>query len=205
MTATGNPGKDPSRWEQRYIESEIPWDTGEPDPYLIEAFASLKTSPRNVLEIGCGTGTNSIWLTQQGCAVVGLDLSPTAIQIAQDKATRAGANCQLIAGDFLTDTIPGSPFDLVYDRACFHIFDDAKDRARFAQRVSELLCDDGLWHCLLGSTDGPPRDTGPPRRSAQDIASAVEPFFEILSLNSTTFDQERHPGARAWTLIARRR
>ncbi len=94
---------------------------------------------------------------------------------------------------------------LVYDRGCFHSFGDGSDRARFAGRVAELLESGGLWHSLIGSTDGPPRDDGPPRRSAADIMAAVEPHFEILALKSTTFDEEGHQTKRAWILIARKR
>ncbi|MGA7303523.1 MAG: hypothetical protein WBW88_01565, partial [Rhodothermales bacterium] len=61
------------------------------------------------------------------------------------------------------------------------------------------------WHSLIGSTDGPPRDSGPPRRSAAEIIAAVEPHFEILQLRSTVFDQGDHREARAWVLVARRR
>jgi hypothetical protein len=62
-----------------------------------------------------------------------------------------------------------------------------------------------LWHSLIGSTDGPPRDSGPPRRSATEIVASVEPHFEILDLQSTSFDQGSHSHARAWVLVARRR
>ena len=68
-----------------------------------------------------------------------------------------------------------------------------------------LLSPEGLWYSLSGSTDGPPRDTGPPRLSAIDVCAAVEPHFEILDLRATTFDRDRHSEIRAWVLTARRR
>ena len=110
-----------------------------------------------------------------------------------------------LTADFLADSVPDGPFDFAYDRGVFHVFDGADERSRFAARVAELLAPDGLWHSLIGSTDGPPRETGPPRRSAVDVVSAVEPHFEILELRSTPFDQGRHHEARAWVLVARRR
>jgi hypothetical protein len=111
----------------------------------------------------------------------------------------------LFAGDFLVDEIPGAPYAFVYDRGVLHVFDSAKDRARFASRVAELLAPAGIWHSLIGSTDGPPRDVGPPRRSAVEITQAVEPHFEILELNSTAFHRDSPSPARAWILVARRR
>jgi cyclopropane fatty-acyl-phospholipid synthase-like methyltransferase len=157
------------------------------------------------LEIGCGTGTNSIWLAQQGFEVTGMDISPNAIAKARAKVAEAGVNCNLFAGDFLADQVPGAPYGFIYDRGCFHVFDSPKEHSRFASRVGELLAPAGIWHNLIGSTDGPPRESGPPRHSATDIVAAVEPHFEILELRSTTFDRESHSHARAWVLVARKR
>ena len=205
MGTEAPPVKDPARWERRYTVSDIPWDTGKPDPFLEAYFQNLKDKPLKILEIGCGTGTNALWLTQQGCKVVALDLSPTAVAIAQAKIDSAGVECRVLAADFLKDPIEDGPFDLIYDRAVFHIFETEEERERFAKRAAGLLGEDGVWFSLLGSTDGPPRDTGPPRRSAQEITASIEPFFEILSLQATYFDEEGHPGAKAWTLSAKRR
>jgi hypothetical protein len=110
-----------------------------------------------------------------------------------------------MVGDFLVDDVSGTPFDFVYDRGCLHTLDTSEDRSRFARRVAERLSLEGIWHSLIGSTDGPPRDSGPPRRSATEIVTAVEPYVEILELRSTTFDQGDHRHARAWVLVARRR
>ena len=157
------------------------------------------------LEIGCGTGTNLIWLAQQGFETTGLDLSQNAIAKARSKVAAAGVDSNLLVGDFLFDEIPGAPYQFVYDRGLFHVFDTAEEQSRFAARVAELLAPGGLWHSLIGSTDGPPRDTGPPRHSATEIVVAVEPHFEILELLGTTFDQDAHSSTRAWVLVARRR
>jgi len=202
--STRDPQADLDRWEGRYTDGEIPWDTGEPDVHLARWLSSGAIGPCSALEIGCGTGTNSLYLESQGFQVVGLDLSPTAIAAAQAKAAAADFEATLRVGDILIDAVPEAPFGLVYDRGVFHIF-DAPERAAFAARVADLLVPGGLWHSLLGSTDGPPRDEGPPRRTAAEIMAAVEPHFEILGLTATFFDDGEHSEARAWTLIARRR
>ena len=205
MSDPGSPSKVPIQWEQRYIDDQLPWDTGRPDIHLGRFFRASPVKPGKALEIGCGTGTNAIWLDGLGFEVVGLDLSTTAIKRATAKARAAGANCQFLAANFLTDAVPEGPYDFVYDRGCFHSFGDVSDRNRFAMRVAELLDSDGIWHSLIGSTDGPPREDGPPRRSAAEVIAAVEPRFEILELQATTFDEESHASKRAWILIARKR
>ncbi|HLU66750.1 MAG TPA: hypothetical protein VKZ63_10765, partial [Kofleriaceae bacterium] len=97
------------------------------------------------------------------------------------------------------------PFDLVFDRGCFHVFDEPADRQRFAEKVAACLGPDGMWLSLIGSTEGPPRDHGPPRRSARDIASAVEPSLAIVELRAIEFDLNLPIQADAWLLLARRR
>ena len=106
--------------------------------------------------------------------------------------------------DFLEDTLAGS-FDFVFDRGCFHVFDEPEQRARFAQRVADVLRPEGVWLSLVGSTEGPAREHGPPRRSARDIVAALEPFLEIVSLRATEFDVDLPTAARAWVCLARRR
>ncbi len=199
------PGKDPARWEQRYVDGELPWDSNKPDIHLRWAIEDFDVGPCRAVDIGCGTGTNSVWLDEVGFDVTGLDLSPTAVQLASEKAASAGAQCRFLAVDFLAGELPTEPFGIACDRGCFHCFDEAEDRDRFAARVADLLEPEGLWVSLLGSTDGSPRETGPPRRSVLDIARAIEPYFEILHLESTVFDQHEHAHARAWVLVSRKR
>lgn len=192
-------------WDQRYLEGRTPWDRGEPDRHLARVLIEFEIEPGRSLDIGCGTGTNSLWLATQGFRVTGLDISQVAIERADGKAREAGVEANFLAADFLRDSLPEGPFDFVCDRGCFHSFQDPGDRSRFADRVADLLRPDGIWHSLIGSTDGPPRDAGPPRRSARDVTQAVEPHFEILDLRSTHFGSGPHGEARAWILVARRR
>lgn len=197
--------RDRASWDQRYADDDLPWDSGTPDLHLRRVVEEQGIQPGRALEIGCGTGTNAIWLAEHGFQMTGMDISPKAIARAEAKVAAAGVDCHLVAGDFLVDQVPGAPFDFVYDRGCFHVFDAFEERSRFASRLADLLVPQGLWHSLIGSTDGPPRDSGPPRRSATEIVAAVEPHFEILDLQSTRFDQGSHSHARAWVLMARRR
>jgi SAM-dependent methyltransferase len=197
--------KNASDWDKRYVDNHLPWDSGKPDVHLRQFIEGSKTAPCKVLEVGCGTGTNTIWLAGLGFEMVGLDLSPTAIERAKVKASEAKVSCQWLAADFMKDPVPGGPFGLIFDRGCFHVFDEAHEQAQFARRVAELLQEEGIWLSLIGSTDGPPRDTGPPRHSATEIVTAAEPHFEILDLKSTTFDEEDLTHVRAWALHARRR
>ncbi len=200
-----DPATPPSSWEQRYLDNNVPWDTDSSDNHLRGFIERSQLAPCRALDVGCGTGSSAIWLHGRGFEVCGVDLSPTAIERARAKATAAGVGCQLRTADFLVDPIDEAGFGLVYDRGCFHVFDQTADRVRFAARVAALLKPDGLWHSVIGSTDGPPGNMGPPRRSALEIAIAVEPHFEILELRSAAFDDANHTQVRGWVMVARRR
>lgn len=191
-------------WEQRYVENNIPWETNKPDIHLQRLFGDLDISSGKAIEIGCGTGNNVIWLQQQGLETLGLDMSPTAISMAREKAKQQSSQAQFEVKNFLTEDIEDR-FDFAYDRGCFHTFSDTETRSQFASRLAALLEPKGIWHSLIGSTDGPPRDFGPPRRSAAEICAAVEPYFEIQRLTAVTFDEGDHKQAKAWILVAQKR
>lgn len=124
---------------------------------------------------------------------------------AEEKASGEQLACEFVAGDFFADTVVEGPFDLVYDRGCFHCFSEPAQQSRFAQRVGELLRPEGLWLSLIGSTDGPPREVGPPRHSASKVLAAIEPAFEVLELCARDFDDDRLSYARVWVMVGRRR
>ena len=73
---------------------------------------------------------------------------------------------------------------------------------RFAAQVATALAPGGLWLSLIGSTEGAPREIGPPRRSAREVALAIEPALEIVELRAAEFHGH---GAKAWFCLARRR
>jgi SAM-dependent methyltransferase len=194
-------------WDEHYQDGFLPWDTDEPDPNLVDTVQRLGLNPGRALDIGCGTGTHAVWLASLGFEVLGVDVSGRAIERAEARAKAAAAEkCTFATLDFLSETPPGQPFDFVYDRGCFHVFDEPAERARFAENVADCLTPDGRWLSLIGSTEGPPREFGPPRRSARDITDAIEPALEIVELRSVAFDLDvMEIAPAAWSCLSRRR
>jgi SAM-dependent methyltransferase len=189
-------------WNESYKSGELPWDTGEPELLLVEFVGSGRVVPCRTLEIGAGTGTNALWLAERGFDVVGIDIAPLAVERAAVKLGGRDLRCCFQTLDFLAAEPPDPPFQFVFDRGCFHVFDEPDERSRFASRVASILAPGGLWLSLIGSTEGPPREVGPPRRSAREVTLAVEPALEIIELRSAEF---RAHGAQAWFCLSRRR
>lgn len=189
-------------WNESYASGELPWDTGEPEPLLVEFVTAGRVRPTQTLEIGAGTGTNALWLAERGFDVLGIDVAPLAVERATAKLNGRALRCRFAALDFLAGTPEGGPFSFIFDRGCFHVFDEPEERARFAAQVAAAIAPGGIWLSMIGSTEGPQREVGPPRRSAREVTLAIEPALEIVELRSAEF---RGHGAPAWFCLSRER
>ena len=176
-----------NRFEERYKAGDTPWDHGTPDVNLIDMVIQRPIPKCKALDVGCGTGDNAIWLAQQYFVVTGCDISQTAIEKAKEKASMSNVNCSFIVADFLNNRIPGSPFGFVFDRGCFHSVETDEERRRFAENVASHMEEGGLWLTLMGNADGQFREIGPPQLTARELAAAVEPYCEIISLAASHF------------------
>src|SRR5208283_456945 len=134
-------------WNDSYASGVPPWDTGQPEPLLVEFITSAGLAPVRALEIGAGTGTNTIWLAERGFDVLGVDVSPLAVEKAHAKMEGRELRCRFGTLDFLATPPPGGPFHFVFDRGCFHVFDEPEERSRFAECVAAAL-EPGGSHAL---------------------------------------------------------
>jgi SAM-dependent methyltransferase len=197
-------------WNVHYAAGKAPWDTGQPEPELVELILQRGMPAGRALEIGCGTGTNALWLAARGFDVHAIDVAPLAIERARAKlaeVTLARGNATFEVRDFVNGPeLHRGNFQFVFDGGCFHVFDDPRDRESFADRVAKLLAPGGLWLSLSGSTEGAARDFGPPRRSARDLIGAIEPALEILELRAFEFTGLKFEvPPKAWRCLSRRR
>lgn len=199
--------KTQEHWDERYLSNNIPWDTDRHDRNLERMLADHRIGPCLALEIGCGSGNNAIWLAKRGFQVTALDISAIAVKAAGRKAgtLKLKGAVKFLTADMLADTIPGSPFQFVFDRGCFHSFETPEERTACTAAIHRLLAERGLWLSLIGSRDGPERTAGPPRWSAAEIAAAVEDRFEILELSATHFDSDQPDPPTAWACLMRKR
>ena len=127
-------------------------------------------SKMSVLDVGCGSGADSIQLHKSGFGrVVGLDISPTAILLAQENFVNITADpqygnprgdLQLQNADFFKygkevafSAANGNQFDVVWDRGLFHNL-DTHERGRYAIAVSRVLAPGGHLFMMTGIQRG---------------------------------------------------
>ena len=162
-------------------------------------------APCNVLDIGCGTGNNVIWLQQQGFNATGIDCTEIAIKRAREKAGMAKIDSTFYVHDFMGDNVPGAPFDFTFDRGCFHHFQQSNNLNQFAEKVALVLKNKCLWMTMTGSADESRKGPGPPQLSARQIVLAVEPYFKIISLVAGHFDTDQEIPAKNWICLMEKR
>ncbi len=192
-------------YREGYRSGVTPWDTGRPDFNLLDVVEQTPVHPCKALDVGCGFGHNSVWLSERGFAVTGIDVSEVALDHAKELAAHLNVKCVFMNADIFKADIPGALFEFIFDRGCFHSFDTGDERRKFAERIAFHLSTSGIWFSIIGSADEVPGRPGPPRRSARDVVVAVEPFFEILSLTASQFESNRPDPPKAWAVLMRRR
>ena len=123
-------------FEASYRSGDAPWDIGGPQPEIVKvAEAGLITG--SVLDIGCGTGENALFLATRGHAVFGLDGSAAAIELARRKAAERQLPVQFHVWDALELQRLRQRFETVIDVGLFHVFDD-QERRRYAESLAEV-------------------------------------------------------------------
>lgn len=194
-----------NNFEKRYRKGDTPWDHGIPDINLIELLEKREIPKCKALDIGCGTGDNSIWLANQGFTVMGCDFSPTAIEKAREKVSGKNLKCEFVVADILHDRISGAPFGFIFDRGCLHSVGSHENRRLFVKNAAAHLEEGGIWLTLTGNADEPPREVGPPQLTAEELIASVELDFEILALTSGHFGSKQENPAWAWVCLMRKR
>ncbi len=190
---------------KHYEDNFMPWVHEEPDFNLVEIVDNWPIKPCKTLEPGCGTGIDSIWLAQQGFNTTASDISPIAIKKCRENAIKIEGEVDFKVENFVTDSLKPNEYGFVFDRGFFHSFDTHNDRLEIAKRISHVLEKDGLWLSLIGNADGTKTDPGPPLRTAEQVVSAIEPYFKILSMQVSRFGNDEAKPAKIWVCLMRKR
>jgi len=185
-------------WFKSAYEGQPPWDIGRPQPAII-ALEEQGEIKGDVLDVGCGTGENSLFLAQRGHTTYGIDIVPGAIETAQEKARQRHEKATFkVLSAFKLDTL-GRRFDTVIDCGLFHTFDD-DERECFVSGLPAAMRRGGVYHMLCFSDKA--TQPGPRHVTQEEIRTAFTKgvkAFRVLSIRESYFDT-RHRDSRvaAW-------
>ena len=190
-----------SSWEDAY-KTVPPWDVGRPQPAFVELVRIGELNRGKVLDVGCGTGENALYLAEKGFAVVGVDLTNRAIGAAREKAAERKLKVDFREGNALSLDFKDSVFDNVIDSGLFHTFPD-DDRPVYAREVARVLAPTGKYFMLCFSEKEPTNWGGPRRVTRQEIESTFSPLFNINYIRDALFATRFHSnGGRAYLTSA---
>ena len=126
----------------RYLLGKPRWDTGIVPPE-VEAFAG-SYPPGWALDLGCGTGTNLLYLAQQGWQVVGVDFSRLAVQTARKRLRNAGIKADVRVDDVTRLTAVQDEYNYILDIGCYHQLSQ-DGRKAYQVNLNRLLAPGGVW------------------------------------------------------------
>jgi SAM-dependent methyltransferase len=197
---------DVERWEQRYRTGDIPWDTGRPSSELQRVLAEERMAPCRTIELGCGTGSNAVWLAAQGFDVTAVDVSPLAIEGARQRASAAGVSVRFLQADVLQPPDLGGPYRFFFDRGCYHVVRRDHDVQAYLQTL-ERITEPGTVGLVLTGNAREPHDPGPPVVDEETIHQELGRAFEIVRLREFRFDEAPGVPARflGWSCLLRRK
>ena len=132
------------------------WERRTPPSDLVELIEGPDAlAPGRALDLGCGTGTDSVYLARAGWDVTGIDMVPEALAIARRNAAVAGVRAGLVQSDVtrLSDIAKGS-FELLLEFGCFHTL-PPDQRPTYVERVAAVAAPGATF--LLYGFARPPR------------------------------------------------
>ncbi|MDD9856157.1 MAG: class I SAM-dependent methyltransferase [Gammaproteobacteria bacterium] len=148
------------RYALTYRQGGDTWETQSPNdivtqlvPSIAERFDSVK-----ILDLGCGEGRDSIWLASEGYDVTGVDISPSALNRAQELAIQKGVDPKFQEDDVVyLKAIPNDHYNIAINMGCLHMLDDPHHRASHLKQVYKKLARNGFFmvnHCTKNWLEG---------------------------------------------------
>ena len=194
-----------SNWDKVYKEGQTPWDTGVQSSELIKVLDSGIVSPCPALDLGCGTGTNAIYLAQKGFDVTAVDISKLAIKKATARAKEVGVKVRFMQAE-LPDAhiLSGEVSEFIFDRGCFHSIAHEK-RPHFADMLARLTRKGSIYLLLCGNAREP-REDGPPTLTEEEIRETFSRLFNFIWIRDFRFHTtDAAPGPLGHSCLLKRK
>jgi len=159
---------------------QLPWFHPGPSDSVQRAVEGRFLAPgSSILDIGCGAGSNVLYLAHQGFVARGIDISPGAILAAETRARKDGSGAIFEVGDALRLSFEAASFDAATDIGCFHSLPIGR-RRDYAREVGRVLRPGGHFVLSWVAREST-AEYGPPHRpSLEEVTRALEADFLFL-------------------------
>lgn len=190
-------------WDAMYRRGTPPWETGRPAGELVRVMGKGVINPGRVLELGCGSGADAVWLAGQGFEVTAVDSSPLALERARARAEREDVLANFVLADVFELAPTAGQFDLVYD-AGFYDFIRRVDLERFIDMLWWVTCP-GSYYLTLAGNAAEKAEGGPPQVAKEEIHDELGRLFDVVHLRRFRFESRRRKkGYLGWSCLMRR-
>jgi ubiquinone/menaquinone biosynthesis C-methylase UbiE len=191
----GSSSEEKESWKRTYAKhdyQELPWFSVEPSEWLQEAVRSgWIRPPGRSLDIGCGAGTNVLWLAKQGFEATGMDIAPGAVEAASGRARSEASAAKFVTGDALDLPFDDRSFNVVTDFGCFHTLPIDR-RIDYAKEVARILAPQGTF-IMTWMAREVDREEGPPHRPS--LLEVTQAFEERFLFRRSAFLTSRQGGS----------
>jgi ubiquinone/menaquinone biosynthesis C-methylase UbiE len=162
---------------------------------------------RKVLDVGCGTGENAVFLAERGYDVLAIDYLESVVATARERSASSSGLPRLEfkqADAFHLDAL-GQIFDSVLDCATFHGFSD-RERPAYARSLRQVTQPGSMLY-VIGFSDQELRPGGPRRLSLREIRDTFAKDWTERSARIIDFECVNlfAPAAKAWSVAFERK
>lgn len=141
-----------AHWDAYWKENLDPHVTYDNDDRVIRAIQALgEVRGKRILEVGAGSGRDSIALARMGAEVTVIDYVPSSLTVVARNAAAAGVRIRMVCGDGTRMPFPEGTFDVVFHQGLMeHFRDEApllRDNRRVLRTGGHLVVDvPQRWH-----------------------------------------------------------
>ncbi len=152
----------------------LPWNHKTPTHFLSEITQS-RGKPGRALDIGCGSGVDSVFLAKEGWDVTAIDFVPQAVDMTKARADKAGVTLALEQADILTWNTD-QKFDLVLDAGVLHNMKRSTIQP-YREKILGWLAPEGIFVLVHWERQGffDVRPIGPRREARETIQNLFAP------------------------------